>query len=421
MHFKDILILSILILGSFGLKSFAQRNYISGTVIHQNGDTLHGWIDYQNWERNPRVIRFKSNEEGEIQKFSPLQIHSFKLDKEYYVSAIIDIEISMDRTNSLSDQSELLLEKDTVFLQNLYTGSKSLYYNKDQSGRDHFYIGVDQEYMLLIYKKYIAYDRHDSHFTGENKKFIGQLTYYLDECKGISNLIQQSEYNKNSLVNVFHKYYQCLNEEAVFKKQKDHISVDFGVLAGLTMTNLELSQNFPSIIVHADYQTSYSFSAGLFLDLFFVRNISHWSFNSELFYSTYDINGSARKNYGENYWDINEIQFAYSYLKLNNMIRYKHSFKDVSVFANLGVSNGFVISETNKRVIESHVHAVYSTDEVPAILETRGWEIGWLAGFGLGYKAFALEFRYEKANGMSDYERLKSTVARNHFLLSYRF
>ena len=37
-------------------KTFSQENYLPGYVIKQDADTLYGYLDYRNWEKNPNKI-----------------------------------------------------------------------------------------------------------------------------------------------------------------------------------------------------------------------------------------------------------------------------------------------------------------------------------------------------------------------------
>ena len=38
---------------------FSQTNYKPGYVVNLNGDTLRGFVNYQQWDNNPRTIAFK--------------------------------------------------------------------------------------------------------------------------------------------------------------------------------------------------------------------------------------------------------------------------------------------------------------------------------------------------------------------------
>ena len=56
---------------SVSLSSFAQSNYKPGYVVDLKNDTLKGFIDYQEWEINPKEFTFKSNlNQSEPQIFS---------------------------------------------------------------------------------------------------------------------------------------------------------------------------------------------------------------------------------------------------------------------------------------------------------------------------------------------------------------
>ena len=71
--------------------------------------------------------------------------------------------------------------KDTVFLQTLYRGEKSLFHFKDENAKPHFYI-MDNGYQHLVYKEYIIsvyrFDNFEKRIA-ENLKYKGQLTLYL--------------------------------------------------------------------------------------------------------------------------------------------------------------------------------------------------------------------------------------------------
>ncbi len=53
------IILGLLFLFMFLQASFCQENYQPGYIVGLKGDTLHGFINYRNWERNPDKISFR--------------------------------------------------------------------------------------------------------------------------------------------------------------------------------------------------------------------------------------------------------------------------------------------------------------------------------------------------------------------------
>ncbi len=81
--------------------SFCQENYLPGYIITLKGDTLHGFIDYRNWDRNPDKISFKEKLSDNKLIYSSLIIKGFGVLDEIYESAIVETEISSDQTNNL--------------------------------------------------------------------------------------------------------------------------------------------------------------------------------------------------------------------------------------------------------------------------------------------------------------------------------
>lgn len=51
-----------------------QENFISGYIVKAHGDTVHGYVDYQQWVNSPAVIIFKANINEAPQTFKPEDI-----------------------------------------------------------------------------------------------------------------------------------------------------------------------------------------------------------------------------------------------------------------------------------------------------------------------------------------------------------
>ena len=67
--------------------SFSQKNYLPGKVITLQHDTLTGYIDYRNWEVNPKIITFKKEITSDEITYTPLEISGFQVSDENYLSA----------------------------------------------------------------------------------------------------------------------------------------------------------------------------------------------------------------------------------------------------------------------------------------------------------------------------------------------
>ncbi|MCK9422690.1 MAG: PorT family protein [Bacteroidales bacterium] len=400
--------------------SFCQEKYLPGYIVSLQDDTIVGSIDYRNWENNPDRIFFKGKSDDKKLGYTPLEIKGFGVLDEIYESAIIETEISSVNTEDLSKNYELIIQKDTTFLQAMVKGIKSLYYYKSKFGKEQFYIKQDSLFELLVYKKYLK-DQEGQTNIVENKKFIGQLILYLQDCSTIQQKLQNTEYQKNSLEKLFLSYYDCTQSGMLFHKKTEKVSVAFGVLAGVSVTSLRFWSEEFAYLVNADYNLSVNFSAGLFMDVILSRNHEKWSINNELVLSSYKVNGRFDEYTNENKYTITYTTIGFSYLKMNNMIRFKYPVGKIFLYLNAGISNGYAIIVKNYKKTESKLFDQERIEEGKALNDTRRYELGYVIGLGSKFKKFGFEIRYENGTGISPYLYLSSATNRFYCFLSYIF
>jgi len=400
--------------------SFSQENYIPGYVIKNNTDTLFGFVDYRNWEKNPDKIKFKTNIENNPISFNPTDIIEFKVDGEIYVSGIINTEVSPIQADKLKDDPQINIKVDTTFLQTIFRGKKSLYYYKNSDGKENFYIKQNIGFDLLIYKRHLK-QQDGERVIIENRQYLGQLTLYLKDCETINSKLQNTSYNEMSLIKLFQYYYKCSLSDISFQKEIQKIHLDIGVLAGVSLTSLEFQSDAFPYLVEAGYNPSINFSSGIFFDFLLPRNQGKWSINNEILFSTYKVTGSYEEYENENNYSVTTTEIGYSYLKINNLVRFKYPIGHLFLFLNAGISNGFAINEINYKKKESKFYTTNTVVEELALNDTRKYEQSFILGTGVKYDRFSIEIRYEKGNGMSEYSTLKSSTARYYFLLGYRF
>jgi len=415
--------ISLLALAIFFIPtSFCQKNYLPGYIISPDGDTVRGYIDYRNWERNPRFLFFKVNPDDAKSVYSPLNIRGFGVLDENYESAIIETEVTSDKTNDLGYDPGITISLDTGFLQAMVKGAKSLYFFRNKLGKDQFYIRQDSAYHLLVYKKYLK-DQDGKSVIAENRKYIGQLTLYLNDCPEIQKKLTTASYQQNSLEDLFLSYYSCTGSSVQFHKKTEKVIPAFGVIAGASLTSLTFhsaDEDYYAYLINAGYPLSVNFSGGLFLDVILSRNQGKWSICNELVFTSYKVNGSYDVYISENKYTYKNTTLGYSYIKLNNLVRYKYPVGNMFIYANAGLSNGYAVSEKNYMKLESKLYNQERIEEGKALKDTRRYELGFLAGLGAKYKRFSFEVRYEYGTGMSAYTALKSSVNRLYFSLGFR-
>ena len=408
--------------------SFSQENYLPGYIIKLNGDTLRGFIDYRYWERNPDKISFQEKQISNKVNYNPMDIKGFCVLDEIYESAIIKTEISPNNTKELKQyDEELKFEVDTTFLQTMIQGVKNLYFYKNKYGKEQFYIRQDSSFELLIYKRYLTQvknhldPRFSEHVINENKRYLGQLLLYFQDCPTIQTKLRDTEYKKKSMENLFQYYYNCTKSEIKFQKKTEKTSIEIGILAGISSTSLKFKGETKGYLVNAGYNQSVNLSAGLFADVSLSRHQGKWSIYNELIFTSYKVNGRFVNYLDEEKYTIYNTTIELSYLKMNNMMRFKYPIGNISVYANAGISNGFAINVTNFRKTESRFYSTTEVEIDKAIDGLRKYEQGYIVSLGSKFKKYSFEIRREWGNGMSPIRVLKSSANRFYFLLGYSF
>jgi hypothetical protein len=406
-------VLSVILLCQNAL---SQEKYLPGYVINLKGDTLLGFIDYRNWKINPDKINFKESTGNTQVEYRPSDISEFKVKDEIYVSAIVNIETSPRNTEDLNYDKAMHLQVETTFLQTIWKGRKSLYHYFNH-GMVYFYIRQDTSYELLLYKKYLNMEGENS-VIKENKAYLGQLNLYLQDCPGIEARLNKTTYKQSDLNNLFKFYYESTKSEIYFKKNVERVTAETGLLAGVSLTSLNFSGS--SYLTETDFNLSVNFSAGLYCDLILPRNQRKWSINNELFLSTYDVTGTYKNGAPDNYTQVT-TELGYTYLKLNNLVRFKYPVGHSYLYLNVGISNGIVLKETNYKNVFTKFYSSETTEEGVAIDDTRKYEQGLIIGSGFKTGRYSLEARYEIGTGMSKFIDITGRTHRIFLMLGFRF
>ncbi|ELR70827.1 hypothetical protein C900_03262 [Fulvivirga imtechensis AK7] len=398
---------------------FAQKNYVPGKVFTNENDTISGLIDYRNWEKNPDVVSFQ-RETGEVGIYTPLDIHGFEVNNEVYISAVVDLEISPFRANELTDDPALNIKVDTTFLLTIFEGRKSLYSNISDNGVENFYIKNGIDFELLVYKIFLKKGSYSS-VKAENKKFIGQLKLYLNDCSSLDGQLSNLRYTQGSLVSLFKDYYSCVQSFPSYAKKKDRAKVSVGSLVGLSLTSINFKSEEFEALTNTDFKNSVRPALGVFIDFGLKRNNEKWSINNELLFTTYKFSEKYERYQNADNSYSTSMELGFSYLKVNNMVRYAYPLARLHAYINVGMSNGIVIKETNSQKGTMIINTVHNSRSGKIIEDVRKHEQGFLIGTGLRHRNHLFELRYEMGNGMSKLVSLNSQSRALYVLWAFRF
>lgn len=407
---------------------YAQENYLAGTIIKHNGDTLSGYVDFRDWKVNPNRVNFKSTLESASVSYYPLDIMEFSVNNEIYVGAVVDTEISSLEFGNLSDKREPIIKVDTTFLQTFFRGEKSLFYYMSADRKNHFYYKNGDEYELLLYKRYNNYREgervttgKEGHAVAENKKFVGQLIVYLDQCPAIQEKFQSLSYSLKSLTALFQTYYGCITPDASFEKKREQVSLEGGLLGGVSSTHLGFGGFSSTFSTNTEFEKSKSAAIGAFFNIRLPGNQGKWSIVNEIMISSYKVSGNYSDIESDIEYSITETEIGFSYFKLNNMLRFEYPVGPVFLFVNGGISNGLGWEIANDNHKETSILGIEKVVDEPALADYRSYEQGLIVGAGLKWGQVSFEVRHEKGNGISAFQTLSSVTKRRFFLIGYRF
>ena len=406
----------------FSKEVHAQQNYTSGYIIDATGDTIRGHIDYWKGGKNPQKIYFKKDLTSESIKYLPSDIKAFVAEENIYISAIVDRSLSAIRVNKLDYHDKLNLRRDTLFLQTVVQGPKSLYYHKSEVGIENFYIGDGENITLLEYKKYIkSIDQKD--IIAEVRTYTLQLKEYFEDCQAIQGNLASLKYNGEKIENLFFNYYEkCLAETPNYIKRKEKIAFSYSAKAGISYTKINFESAVYSYLSESNYKPSIDYTLGIGADIGLSRNNKGWSLNNDLLFTRYEVKGVyTHRTNSDNYRVINTT-LGFSYIKLHTLLKYKYKTeKGSSIYFNAGISHGLIIKKVHERLDEVYTPAGQTIEEGLAVPGVRNLERGRVLGVGWQKNNYSIELRYERGSGVSTFSQLGNVTRRFYLLGAYEF
>jgi hypothetical protein len=227
---------ALLIIFLFPLFSWAQSNYKAASVVNLKGDTIHGFIDYKEWENNPTSIDFKHSLNTPVQKYTTADIRYFQINHfeayQQYSGPVSTDETNLNRLSTGRDTSSRI---DNLFLKVEQKGMYLTLFSYTDGLKTRYFIAEKgaAKPIELIYHLYLSTDGYNK--SVEENKYKGQLIYlsskFNNDNDGIRELINNASYNQD-LIAVVEK----INH---YKKQasshtKSAVSFYVGISSGLT-------------------------------------------------------------------------------------------------------------------------------------------------------------------------------------------
>ncbi len=358
---------SFLIIFLLPLFSLAQSNYKPGIVVTLKGDTLHGFIDYKEWENNPESINFKPALSEAAQQYTPNEISYFQVGQlEAYKG--YNGPISMDATNigRLSSGKDTSFKTAVVFLKIEQDGKFITLYSYTDDLKRRYFVAekTNNNPFELVYRTYVDADK--TYNTVNETKYKGQLIYlsskYNRNTDELRTTIEGSGYDQD-LVNIVSK----INDSAKQATHHTKSSISFYAGIGSGISSIKPPDNYNFYSANDSYVYSYLPRVSFGINAYANPEVGRLVFKGEI-----ALSANAYKTYFNQYFYSNNK----SYISLN---QYTVSL-DPQVLYNIYNSERFKfyleagVSLNFSKYNNNNLYSAGGTDPEPNFIElTNSW------------------------------------------------
>lgn len=183
----------------------AQKEFMSGYIVNNTGDTIRGQIDNQKWATSPLKITFKNNNH-EV-KYELKDIQSFVInDQVTYVRKAITLDITPHQFGSLLDSYDRIVVDTTLFLKQLVKGRLNLYYLQDNNQKKHFFVEKLNEPIKELIDHHFLKTINNNTYNVHHDIYNNQLYELCEDCSDNSGKVFKYLYRDADLIPLVIKY-----------------------------------------------------------------------------------------------------------------------------------------------------------------------------------------------------------------------
>ena len=269
--------------------SFAQSNYKPGYVVILKGDTVNGYINYKDWDKNPRNISFGNSPEGQKTEYNFKNISEFTITGfENYRSFNLWISQDYNDHERLTPWLDTTKKFDTVFLRTVTTGKYlTLYSYKDKIKQRFFISDAEAKPVELIYHVYIDTVYSTEVHTVETYKNQLQklIAAYKPGDQNLINEVQGALYYESALSDIVFKINGTSAQHITFDRHKPNFFA--GVYASSISNSVQLIGDLAGT---TKASTVISPGIDIGVDIYSNKNVGKWVFRLEFSVSPDNVN-----------------------------------------------------------------------------------------------------------------------------------
>jgi hypothetical protein len=459
MEKRKILVLIITFI--FFQNIFSQSDYRKGFIITKENDTINGFIDYREGDKNYTSFNFRTSEKLNHTTYNSKQVKAYGfVNDKFYESKIIP---SSTKTTENAFYEELVKEKASInnlkdgfyvneddkkiykipnelkeianstkkieyaFFEVLVRGKASLYKFKDA-----YYVEKDDNKMYKLSNE-IKGEIHENGriYQIKSNRYIGILLFLFSDCSEIKKKINNLELRERSLTNIVEQYNNCVGSPSIsYKESKPWFKTHFGLILGASSSKLNFYSDYKEVeYLTKGFDGSNSIMPGLYFDFLSPRIHERVAFHISIFYlSSKFVSFSTVESISSIY--RNDVTIELDQLKFPMGIKYTFLEKNFAPYFNLGFSYTYFLKASSLWIQERERNNIVTTF-INNDLNIGNSHIGFWGGVGFkksivnGLNGF-LEIRYERTTGdftfpISIVKRIENSIVNFQLLVGISF
>jgi len=330
---------------------FGQKNFLPGYVLNKDKDTIKGFVDYRNWDKNPYKIIFKEASSGPEKSYGVNDIEGFEVyGSDIYKRAVVLLDMSAVDMDRVYQRAEIEDKTDTIFLRFLTQGRNLRVYEFVDHKYHFFMQKEDGPIEELIYK--LRIDEQSGNLR-TIRGYVQQIKMALVET-GItseqSRAVDRMKYNASDFRKFFSGLDGSLSSADTTKSKKGKKSSQFFAGAGITQQQLGFSAENPALnSLKFDHSVSYIIAAGV--DFFSGRNFRNLVLRGELSLNEVQAKGSGKSKTGSTGTGQHN-EYLFKQINITPTISFLYKFLgNTKARPYLGIGIGYNISTYPKHTL----------------------------------------------------------------------
>lgn len=387
--------------------AFAQKNFLPGGIVLQNGDTLSGQIDYRDWDLTPSQIQFKAGSTAATQAYTAQTIAGFFLTKPgvIYQSAVVYLNQESTKESELPTYGSVgeatrgyQPVQDTVFLEVLARGQVNLFEYTDHN-QNHFLAQPQGDTIReLVNRKIIVNDYLSSQPVYRKPMQVSlqpyrqQLQLLTLDCQARKTDFNKVSYFRENLIRLVDGYNKC-RKNSDYRKVSPRPGRNFYLLAGAghPIFTIEGPYTFQNRI---ESPAGIAPLLGLGGEFDLGRSRGRRAIGLELYGSRFSVERQADKpvDYIIVYADL-------SYLRMITFFRYQLGVGRMRPYLKLGAGGSYYTQHNL-----DYTKSIGLGTPLEFSRKLKSYDLCFTGGLGARINRFAVEARFEYGTNMAYFD-----------------